>query len=193
MGKQRIDRQFSKLRFNGVVNVLVSRLVLAINKRKLRLQHHVSQILVWHQLLCSKSGRQSGAPPVPVAFTKDIFFLVLFLSSLSLFIYFFHFFQVLTSAFDFPMSKRSFIIIELPRVNFVKWRSKQICKWHEKQAPRCAVAAKILPGDSPGYKIMTPSWCMAFIRNAFFKITRVLLKISEIFLYGSLGQMFEFS
>ena len=119
--------------------------------------------------------------------------MVLFLSSLSLFIYFFHFFQVLPSAFDFPRSKRSFIIIELPRVNFVKWRSKQICKWHEKQAPRCAVAAKILPGDSPGYKIMTPSWCMSFIRNAFFKITRVLLKISEIFLYGSLGQMFEFS
>ena len=41
MGKQRIDRQFSKLRFIGVVNVLVSRLLLAINKRKLRLQHHV--------------------------------------------------------------------------------------------------------------------------------------------------------
>ena len=27
--------------------------------------------LVWQQLLCLKSGRQRGAPPVPVAFTKE--------------------------------------------------------------------------------------------------------------------------
>ena len=62
--------------------------------------------------------------------------MVLFLSSLSLFINFFHFFQVLPSAFDFPMSKRSFISIELPRVNFVKWRSKQNMQMTWKTSPK---------------------------------------------------------
>ena len=60
--------------------------------------------------LGSKSGRQRGALPVQVAFTKDVFpFLdrmVLFLSSKGLLVFcFFLFYQGLSSAFDFSRAE----------------------------------------------------------------------------------------
>ena len=84
------------------------------------------------RLLCSKSGRQRGAPPVPVALTKDLFSfldrMLLFLSSLDRFLFFcfvlflfiLFFYIRLSSAFDFSMSKDFSINKEFPRVNFVK-------------------------------------------------------------------------
>ena len=57
-----------------------------IKKRKPRFKHYVWQILVWRRLLCLKSGRQRGAPPVPVAFTKEF---VSFLGRNFLFFFFF--------------------------------------------------------------------------------------------------------
>ena len=74
--------------------------------------------------LRSKSGRQRGALPVQVAFTKDVFpFLdrmVLFLSSKGLLVFFFLFYQGLSSAFDFSPSRDFSKSIELPRLNFFK-------------------------------------------------------------------------
>ena len=75
--------------------------------------------------LRSKSGRQRGALPVQVAFTKDVFpFLdrmVLFLSSKGLFFFlFFVFYQAFSSAFNFSSSRDFSKSLELPRVNFFK-------------------------------------------------------------------------
>ena len=75
--------------------------------------------------LGSKSGRQRGAMPVQVAFTKDVFpFLdrmVLFLSSKGLSVFcFFLFYQGLSSAFDFSPSRDFSKSIELTRLNFFK-------------------------------------------------------------------------
>ena len=74
------------------------------------------KILVWQRLLSSKSGRQRGAPPVPVTFTKEFISfldgLVPCLSSYSLFSF--------SSGFDFSTSKDFSINKELPRGNFVK-------------------------------------------------------------------------
>ena len=70
----------------------------------------------------SKSGRQHGAPPVPVALIKDCFpvldGMVLFPYPLGPF--FFFFYQGLSSAFDFSVGKYFPKSKELPRVNFVK-------------------------------------------------------------------------
>ena len=56
-----------------------------IKKRKPQCYHYVWKILVWRRPLWSKSGRQRGASPVSVAFTKEVFYIldrmVLFLSS----------------------------------------------------------------------------------------------------------------
>ena len=66
-----------------------------------------------------ESERQLGAPPVPVAFTNEFF---LFLTEWSFFFFlFFLFYQVLSTAFDFSMSKDFSISEELPRVNFVNY------------------------------------------------------------------------
>ena len=81
-----------------------------IKKRKPRFYHYVWHILARRRLLCSKSIRQRGAPPVPVAFTKEF---VSFLGRNFLFFFFF-FNQGLSSALDFSIST------ELPCVNFVK-------------------------------------------------------------------------
>ena len=68
----------------------------SIKKRKPRFQHCVWQSLVGRRLLCSKYGRQRGAPTLHVSFTKEIFSflyrMVLFLSSLGLFFLFSFFF-----------------------------------------------------------------------------------------------------
>ena len=68
----------------------------SIKKRKPRFQHCVWQSLVGRRLLCSKYGRQRGAPTFQVSFTKEIFSflyrMVLFLSSLGLFFLFSFFF-----------------------------------------------------------------------------------------------------
>ena len=45
----------------------------SIKKRKPRFQHCVWQSLVGRRLLCSKYGRQRGAPTLHVSFTKEIF------------------------------------------------------------------------------------------------------------------------
>ena len=42
-------------------------------------------------------------------------------------------------------------------------------------------------------EILTPAWGLTFIWNTFFSISRVLLKISDIFFLETLGWMFEFS
>ena len=68
----------------------------SIKKRKPRFQHCAWQSLVGRRLLCSKYGRQRGAPTFQVSFTKEIFSflyrMVLFLSSLGLFFLFSFFF-----------------------------------------------------------------------------------------------------
>ena len=76
------------------------------------------------RLLRSKSWRQRGAPPVPVAFTKEFFSfldrMVLFLSSLGLFFFslyhFFYSYKGLSPALYFSTSNDLSISKQLPRV-----------------------------------------------------------------------------
>ena len=74
-----------------------------------------------------ESERQLGAPPVPVAFTNEFFLFLTEWSSFFLlrtcffFFPFFLFYQVLSTAFYFSMSKDFSISEELPRVNFVNY------------------------------------------------------------------------
>ena len=73
-----------------------------------------------------ESERQLGAPPVPVAFTNEFFLFLtdrssFFLLRTCFFFFFFLFYQVLSTAFDFSMSKDFSISEELPCVNFVNY------------------------------------------------------------------------
>ena len=85
---------------------------------------------------------------------------VLFLSSYGPF--FFSFYQGLSSAFDFSMSKDLSISKELPRC-------KQKCAMYTKYGNNAKnepqderLPAKIPPRDSPRSEIMTPSWFIYF-------------------------------
>ena len=82
----------------------------SIKKRKPRFQHCVWQSLVGRRLLCSKYGRQRGAPTFQISFTKEIFSfiyrMVLFLSSLGLFFSFVFFFtKEFFPLLIFPLAK----------------------------------------------------------------------------------------
>ena len=63
---------FRKLRFEAIVDAFLSRLA---ERKGNFVLNSVWKILVWQRLLCSKSGRQRGAPPVPVAFIVAFLFL----------------------------------------------------------------------------------------------------------------------
>ena len=90
----------------------------SIKKRKPRFQHCVWQSLVGRRLLCSKYGRQRGAPTLQVSFTKEIFFFSLQNGTLSFFfgpfISFFFFF--------------------LPRSFFRSWFFRQQRFFHKQRA-----------------------------------------------------------
>ena len=82
----------------------------SIKKRKPRFQHCVWQSLVGLRFLCSKYGRQRGAPTFQISFTKEIFSfiyrMVLFLSSLGLFFFFCFFFtKEFFPLLIFPLAK----------------------------------------------------------------------------------------
>ena len=82
----------------------------SIKKRKPRFQHCVWQSLVGRRFLCSKYGRQRGAPTFQISFTKEIFSfiyrMVLFLSSLGLFFSFVFFFtKEFFPLLIFPLAK----------------------------------------------------------------------------------------
>ena len=62
---------FRKLRFEAIVDAFLSRLA---ERKGNFVLNSVWKILVWQRLLCSKSGRQRGAPPVPVAFSNEFLF-----------------------------------------------------------------------------------------------------------------------
>ena len=73
--RQRIDRQLSKLLFEAIVNAYMSALILAYIKGNLVLNILFDKFRIDGDRLCSKSGRQRGAPPVPVAFIVAFLFL----------------------------------------------------------------------------------------------------------------------
>ena len=106
-----------------IFDVFVSRL----QKRKRNLVFNtVYGSLVGRRLLCSKYGRQRGAPTLQVSFTKEFFSflyrMVLFLSTLGLFFIFsfLFFYQGVFSALDFSVSKDFSTSKELLRVTFLK-------------------------------------------------------------------------
>ena len=83
----------------------------SIKKRKPRFQHCVWQSLVGRRLLCSKYGRQRGAPTLQVSFTKEIFFFSLQNGTLSFFFgpfisfFFFFFTKEFFPLLIFPLAK----------------------------------------------------------------------------------------
>ena len=93
----------------------------SIKKRKPRFQHCVWQSLVGRRFLCSKYGRQRGAPTLQISFTKEIFSfiyrMVLFLSSLGLFF-----------SFDFFFTKEFFPLLIFPLAKIFP-QAKSFYEW----------------------------------------------------------------
>ena len=140
-----------------------------INKRKPRFYHYVWHILAWRRLLCSKSRRQRGAPPVPVAFTKE------FVSYLN------RIFFLLRSLFrSWFFHKQRASTCEFYKVHDVN----RIWKLHENRALTWAVAAKINSPRifSPVRKEGTFLIYQLLFENTL-ELTRLLLKISEYFFF----------
>ena len=72
---ERIDGQLSKLLFEAIVNVFVSRLVLAPRKGNLIFNIMYGKVWFESDFFVQNLERQRGAPPVLIAFTKEFSFL----------------------------------------------------------------------------------------------------------------------